>query len=77
MDSQACLTRLACNSKSVGELKGRLNSLANRAAKLGVRFGPPPPTIIGIPLSCAAFGRQDNSLELLFYPDSQMWIQLE
>ena len=51
MDSQACLTRLACNSKSVGELKGRLNSLANRAAKLGVRFGPPPPTIIGIPLS--------------------------
>ena len=56
MDSQACLTRLACNSKSVGELKGRLNSLANRAAKLGVRFGPPPPTIIGIPLSCAAFG---------------------
>ena len=48
MDSQACLTRLACNSKSLGELKGRLNSLANRAAKLGVRFGPPPPTIIGI-----------------------------
>ena len=73
MDSQACLTRSACNSKSVGELNGRLNSLANRAAKFGVRFGPPPPTIIGIPdflelLSVV----EDNPLESLFYPHSQM-----
>ena len=53
---QAARTRSNCVAVVSASAKGRLNSVAYRAASAGVRFLPPPPMTMGTE-SCTGFGR--------------------
>ena len=65
MASHADLTRSNAGVTSSIGGNGRLNSLAYRAARRGVRFGPRPPTMRGTPPDlgsrCVGFGSAGES----------------
>ena len=62
--SQASITRSRCAEKTSTWVNGRLNSDAKRAARRGVRFGPPPPMMIGGWGLCTGFGSAGESVNV-------------
>ena len=52
----------AARRSASSETNGVLNSAAKRAASAGVRFGPPPPTMIGTPPACTGLGSAGESV---------------
>ncbi len=59
--SHAVFTRSHCSLKRASGANGRLYSAAYFAASIGVRFGPPPPTMIGGWGCCAGLGSAGES----------------